>query len=330
MIVSFNCINEQQPDEKWVGLFEKTWPFYKKWFLSEGMTARQGYLTSSSKLEQYMPEIFPIYEKLTSLAGGGDLESRFLSMYCPPPYMSGCSQLAWTKSSVALMRNYDYNPKMFEGVMLYSNWLKPVIGISDCTWGLLDGMNADGLAVSLTFGGSKKMGTGFGIPVILRYALETCSTVKEAQAVFCRIPVHMAYNVSMVDPAGHYSTMYLTPNQPARIVDTHVGTNHQGEIVWNEYAELTETVKRKEFIEEHYANEDETVDSMLRKFLKPPLYSLKFEKSFGTLYTVNYNSSNRTVHVMWPTKTLNQSFENFVEEKVLVNLKLNVHSKLSM
>ena len=44
-----------------------------------------------------------------------------------------------------------------------------VIGMSDCLWGLLDGVNDDGLAVSLTFGGRTASGEGFAIPLVVRY-----------------------------------------------------------------------------------------------------------------------------------------------------------------
>ena len=53
-----------------------------------------------------------------------------------------------------------------------------MLGTSDLLWGLLDGMNEDGLAVSLTFGGRQDVGDGFGIPLVLRYVLETCATVE--------------------------------------------------------------------------------------------------------------------------------------------------------
>ena len=49
------------------------------------------------------------------------------------------------RDNTFLIRNYDYNPALFEGNIVYTHWLKPVMGMSDCTWGLLDGMNADGL-----------------------------------------------------------------------------------------------------------------------------------------------------------------------------------------
>ncbi len=182
MVLSLQCIKEENPGEKWQVLFNKAWPFYKKWFLSEGVLARKGYLTSAGMLQQYMPELVPVYQQLNMLAGGGDLEARFLSMYCPPPYMSGCSQMAWNFKEIFLIRNYDYSPALFEGALWNTNWLKPVIGISDCNWGLLDGINGDGLTASLTFGGRNIVGEGFGIPIVIRYVLETCATISRSRS----------------------------------------------------------------------------------------------------------------------------------------------------
>ncbi len=82
--------------------------------------------------------------------------------------MAGCSQVAWTKGAPTLIRNYDFDPRYFDGRMRYTEYVKPVIGMQDSGWGLLDGMNADGLAVALAFGGRKVSGTGFGIPLKVR------------------------------------------------------------------------------------------------------------------------------------------------------------------
>ncbi|MBL7843871.1 MAG: hypothetical protein JNK44_08425, partial [Cyclobacteriaceae bacterium] len=288
MHISFSCVHEDKPAEKWKALFDRTWPHYKTWFLSEGYFARKGYVTSMGELQDHMPELIPIYNELVQLAGGGDLEARFLSMYCPPAYMSGCSQVAWTQGSSALIRNYDYSFKLFEGTMQYTNWLQPVIGVSDCMWGLLDGMNASGLAASLTFGGRKITGDGFGIPIIIRYLLETSTTVKEALQILKRVPVHMAYNVTLMDASDEYATVYLSPDRPAVIVNTAVSTNHQLEVEWGDYASLTGTIERKRLLEKLVLDQDETENSILKKFLQPPLYSTNFEKSFGTLYTILY------------------------------------------
>ena len=59
--------------------------------------------------------------------------------------------------------------------------------MSDCLWGLLDGVNDAGLAVSLTFGGRRVLGDGFGIPIVIRYLLETCETVDRGQGRRSRV-----------------------------------------------------------------------------------------------------------------------------------------------
>lgn len=317
MHISFSCVREDKPAVKWKALFDRTWPHYKTWFLSEGYFARKGYVTSMGELQDHMPELIPVYNELVQLAGGGDLEARFLSMYCPPAYMSACSQVAWTQGSSALIRNYDYSFKLFEGTMLYTNWLQPVIGVSDCTWGLLDGMNASGLAASLTFGGRKITGEGFGIPIIIRYLLETSTTVKEALQILKRVPVHMAYNVTLMDASDAYATVYLSPDRPAVIVNTAVSTNHQLEVEWGDYASLTGTIERKRLLEKLVLDQDETENSILKKFLQPPLYSSNFEKSFGTLYTVLYRVKEGEVEIHWPELNVKQSFENFREKRVV-------------
>ena len=106
-----------------------------------------------------------------------------------------------------LVRNYDYAPSRFEGVVQSTAWGRHrVIGMSDCLWGLLDGMNDAGLAVSLTFGGRRVLGDGFGIPVVVRYLLETCATVAEARAALGHVPVNLAHNLTLVDGSGEAAT----------------------------------------------------------------------------------------------------------------------------
>ncbi len=321
MILSLNCVKEETPGEKWQALFNKSWPFYKQWFLSEGVMARKGFLTSANTLQKFMPELVPVYETLINLAGGTDLEARFLSMYCPPPYMSGCSQMAWNRDTTFLVRNYDYSPSLFEGVMLYTSWLKPVIGISDCNWGLLDGMNSDGLAASLSFGGRNTIGDGFGIPLVLRYILETCTTTEEAVKKLEYIPTHMSYNVTVIDGDGRFATVYLAPDKPVVVLSSPIATNHQEEIDWQTYATLTATSERKNLLEQIYINPRENEQSVTRKFLQPPLYNFNYEKNFGTLYTSFYDVTAKKVNALWPgDNIITQGFDAFVETVVNVHL----------
>jgi len=330
LFVYINSIAEDQPGEKWKSVFDRTWPYYRNWFLSEGSRARPGYLSSLSALEEHMPEIMPIYHQLTKLAGGGDTESRFLSQFCPPPYMSGCSQIAWTRNSPVLIRNYDYSPVLFEGILFRTNWLRPVMGMSDCLWGLLDGMNDAGLTVSLTFGGRKVTGEGFGIPLIIRYILETCDTVDEAVKVLMRIPVHMAYNLTLVDPSAKVVTVYLAPDRSPYISNSPIGTNHQVAVEWEDYARITGTRERRDILEATLLDPFETEEGLIKKFLQPPLYNTKFEKAFGTLYTGVYHINESQVELHWPQKSIIQKLFGFKEGREAVNLKLQVGSKLAM
>src|SRR5204863_7610241 len=110
------------------------------------------------------------------------------------------------------------------------------IGMSDCLWGLLDGMNLEGLACSLTFGGRRAIGQGFAIPLVMRYLLQTCSDVKEARATLARLPYSLAHNVTVADRSGAFLTAYLSPDLDPIFRDHPAATNHQGTVEWPEQA----------------------------------------------------------------------------------------------
>jgi len=129
-----------------------------------------------------MPEILPLYERLCEPAGGGDLAAWFLSYYGPPPYMSGCSQAIWLGSEPVLVRNNDYSLAAFDRVVLARRWRgRRMTGTTDGLWGLVDGMTDAGLCLSLTFGGRRVVGEGFGVPLILRYVPQTCGASRRRQ-----------------------------------------------------------------------------------------------------------------------------------------------------
>lgn len=315
-------IHEDNPGSKWQGLFNAHWPQYKAWFLSEGQRARAGYVTSFKKLRTHMPELVPIYEQLVDLAGGGDLAARFLSFYRPPPYLLGCSQAVWTgRQSPALIRNYDYSPELFEWTLLRTCWRRPVIAMSDCLWGVLDGMNDAGLAVSLAFGGSKTTGDGFGVPLVLRYILEVCDDVSEACMVLRKVAVHMAYNITLLDREGAFITAYLAPGRKPLFVRSQVSTNHQERIEWPAYARMSASIERRAFLEKQLANGLETKAEFIAHFLQPPIHRTRYERAFGTLYTAGYHPAKLAVEYRWPnTHTLYQSFAEFREGQKTIYL----------
>ncbi|MCJ7592873.1 MAG: C45 family autoproteolytic acyltransferase/hydrolase [Woeseiaceae bacterium] len=314
MQLAFTAIDELSPGKKWADLFRRLWPAYRQWWLSEGELARPTYLESRKALATHMPELLPIYETLTELAGGSDQAARFLAGYCPPPYLAGCSQAVWPGSEPLLVRNYDYSPHAFDAVVLRTQWLgRKVLCMADSLIGALDGINDDGLAVSLTFGGRRIVGVGFGIPILLRYVLETCSTVDAATEVLKRIPCHMAYNVTLLDSAKHYKTLFISPDRPTNVTTSAVATNHQHEVEWADHARETASVEREVYLLKKLTQRSGSAEKFIAAFQRPPLYSLGFERGFGTLFTAAYWPRLGTLDLHWPGISWSHSIGDFEE-----------------
>ncbi len=322
MKLHFNTIAEPtKPGPKWQKLFNTYWAAYRNWFDSAKESNTPDLKTSQAALKKYMPEMWPTYKRLCKLAKADKVAARFLTGFQPPAYISGCTQMVLPGDEKKLIRNYDYHPDLTEGVQLLTAWNgKKVIATSDCLIGALDGMNQDGLAISLTFGGRKEVGVGFGIPFILRYILEFCSNVEEAVSALKRIPSHMSYNVTVIDESGAYKTVQIAPDKAPLITDVTYATNHQGKVEWPENAAFNKTLERSEFIKNMVESREADAHAMPDAFLQPPLYNTLYQEGFGTLYTAVYHPAAGTVQLRWPNMEIMQDFENFKEEYRLINL----------
>lgn len=316
--IVFRSVHEPQAGAKWRGLFGQSWESYSSWFLSEGDHARPSYHEASRALARHMPELVPVYEQLVDLAGGGDRAARMLTLYRPPAYMTGCSQIAWAREEPALLRNYDYVPDRCEGTILQTAWLgQRVIAMSDCLWGALDGVNESGLAVSLSFGGRPEVGEGFGIPLVLRYVLEVCQTTREAARAVARIPVHMSYNVTLVDKDARAMTLYVAPDREPVMTETPFCTNHQGRIEWDDLARVNATLEREQLLAERWADPHGTLAGMEAAMLRPPLF-VPYARGWGTLYTAAYYPARGGAAYRWPGTALEQSLDGFVEGETTI------------
>jgi predicted choloylglycine hydrolase len=310
--LELEAVDEPQPGAAWGERFEAMWPTYRTWYLQEGDAARPSYAACRRALAEHMPELVPTYERLVDLAGGGDLAARLLSLWRPPGFIVGCSQGAWTRDEPLLVRNYDYPADRLEGVITHTQWRdRRVIGMSDCLWGLLDGMNDRGLAISLTFGGRPDVGDGFAIPLVVRYVLETCDDIAAARDAIARIPVHAPQNLTLLDRSGAYVTAYVGPGREPRFVDAAATTNHQGEVEWPEYAEAIRSEERERCVLDLLGDGEVDRERFEDSFLEPPLHSTAHERGFGTIYTAAYEPASGRVRYRWPGLTWEQSFERF-------------------
>lgn len=313
--LQFDVISETAPGDKFRRLFSKSWPAYRAWYLDEGEAARPSYLECINALETYMPELLPLYRQLLELLDCDDLQARFLSLYCPPPFYSGCSQLIYKKEQCALIRNYDFPAFLCEGTILRSQWRdKKIIGMADCVWGILDGLNDAGLAVSINYGGRLVEGKGFGITIVVRYVLETCSTVAEAVAAFKRIPVHLDYNIALLDQAGNHATLFIAPDRAPCVTQATTSTNHQGPPEQDKPLFLEDSIPRLDALNRLAAPGDSCLQDTVPHFLQPPLYRSHETCASGTLYTAVYNPLAGQVSYIWPHHSLQLTFDQFPEQ----------------
>ncbi len=320
MQVNFRSISDNViGGTKWKAIFDDYWPAYRNWLVQEKYYKKTDLATAQKALKMFMPEMYLAYENLCIIAQADVLAATFLTGYKLPEYTGACAQAVMTKGEIQLVRNYDYLPSLLEGVFLQTNWNgKNVMGMSDCLIGLVDGMNDDGLAVSISFGGQNTVGDGFGIPFIIRYILDFCSSVPQAVKVLKRVPSHMAYNITVIDKTGAYKTVMVAPGKKARVLNDKFATNHQGEGLWQTNADFNNTLARAAFLKKILAKRKLAPSELVDAFLHPPLYNTEFSKGNGTLYTAVYKPVHGTAELIWKDNYQLQQFDNFAESQLLM------------
>src|SRR5580693_4547166 len=316
--LALGAFTEDEPGEAIRDHLATTWPAFSRWW-RQGANARPTAAQARARLEEHMPELVPAWQRLSALVEGADAGPA-LALWNPPPFLTGCSQAAVLDGGPALIRNYDWDYRLFEGVVARTAYTgQRVLGMLDCLWGLLDGVNDAGLALSLTFGGRPQVGEGFGIPLVIRYTLEVCRTADEAVQVLRRIPVHMSYNVTALDRGGRWATVYLAPDRPARVTSRAVTTNHQGTVEWAPYAAAIRSVERAECLEELLAQGADAA-AITAACLRSPLYASHFHDGFGTLYTAEYQAAEGIARYHWPGRTWEHSLDKIGPERVQLHL----------
>jgi predicted choloylglycine hydrolase len=320
---TFRARSIEEIDSQWQAVFDDYWPAYKSWYRQKkpgGINPgalKQGH----RQLTMIMPEMLPLYESFLEVSNDCPVAAQFLTGYQPPAYLVSCSQAVLLDEEPVLIRNYDLSPELSENLVTQSEWLgQDIIGTNECLWGLDDGMNKSGLAASLTFGGSNKIGKGFGIPFILRYTLQTCVNVKQAIKVLQRVPSHMAYNVTLLDRQGTFATVMVAPGQDAIVTRERCITNHQARVIWPQQAAFSKTQERKQFLDQLLAREKVNEPQLREAFLTAPLLATNYLHKFGTVYTATYKPLSESMSYHWPgEEAWLHSFANFkAKEKTVI------------
>jgi len=309
--ISLHAFREDLPGPRWRALYRATWPGYRSWYVRPGTGRRPTVDEAEAALVRHMPELHAAWRRLVKLAGGDDTTAAMLTHWNMPAFAPACSQAVVTTGTRALIRNYDYDPALFEQIVMSTRLTgRQVIGTSDCLWGLLDGMNSDGLAASLTFGGERGSGPGFGIPLVVRYLLEVAENVDEALAALRRLPVSMSYNITLTDRTGQSATAYVAPGRPMEARSVALATNHHFDGPDDaEHARRYRSVERHDHLSGLLRDQPHP-DELAREFVRQPLRSEDYAAGFGTLYTADYRPDAGEVHYRWPGTTWTRTFES--------------------
>ena len=306
-------IREDVPGEQWRTLFSSTWPAYRSWYLAGNALERPSLDEARHALTTHMPELVPTWERLIDLAGGDQVAARMLTGWRMPPFISGCTQAVTPGSKPVLVRNYDYDPCLFEGVVASTDWSghRRVLGTSDLLWGLLDGVNDDGLAVSLTWGGRPGQGEGFGIPIVIRYLLETCADVAEAVSALRRLPVAQAYNLSLVDTNAAHATVFVAPDRAPEVSLLRSAANHpldrDGD---SPTAAAVRSKERQTAASDLLLDHPDDAERLGVGFTEAPLHNPDHSGGWGTLYTAVLEPARGQVTYRWPGQSWTCRFDD--------------------
>lgn len=284
-------------DGRWAAHARALWQDMEGLLTAEGRTP-EGADRVRALFREHMPELAPVLDRLAVQLDRPEGEA-FLTHAALRPFSPACTQIG---ENGTLLRNYDFPPDECEGTIVSSCFLRPVIGMQDVLWGLLDGMNDAGLAVSITFGGRSVYGPGFAILIVVRYLLETCDTVDEAVGKLRSLPIAVPQNVTLVDPVKAV-TVFVGPDMSPTVAPDACAANHQHLPVSDEQERALRTQERLRAIRAAGAD--------VAAMLKPPLYRSVDEHEWGTLYTARYRPVEGRVTYYWPGQSWQQSFGDF-------------------
>ena len=153
-------------------------------------------------------------------------------------------------------------------------------------------------------------GTGFGIPLVLRYLLEVAHDTQQAIRILERVPVSMCYTVTLLDARGDWATVFVAPDRPTEVTRRNVVTNFQHQVEWPEHARATHSVERRDCLQAQVDGPGSAADA-IAALLQPPLYQTSWLRGYGTLYSAAYRPRSGSIELSWPTGRWTQHLLTF-------------------
>ena len=200
---------------------------------------------------EHMPELVPTWQRLTALLGDDPEAAAALTLWNPPPFLTGCSQAAVLPGGPALVRNYDWDFRLFDAVVARTAYVgragarhaRLPVGAarrSQRRW--------PGRLAHVRRQAARRRGLRHTAGDPLR--APDVPDHRGGHAGPAPYPGPLSYNVTALDRAGLRATAYLAPDRPAHVTGLAVATNHQGKVEWAPYAAAIRTVERQQHLEE--------------------------------------------------------------------------------
>ncbi len=303
---TFVARREDRPGDVWLSDFAAGRAEAERWYIGQGRGPPPSAAACRAALGRHMPELLPHYDRACALLCGDEGAHRIASHWRPPAARHGCTHAIWLgEGGPALVRNYDYPLDLVSPGIVSSAWMgREVIAKAQRPWGgVTDGMNADGLAVSIALGGSAAIGEGFAVILMARYALETCRSVREATEALGRIPVSQSHNVVLLDRSGDHATLYIGPDRAPAVVRDLACANQQ------EGRGSSGSERRLAAARDALDEAGMTLPGLVDRFLEPPLHSRR--AAFPTVYTAVYRPAEGRVDHVWPGRVWPQAMGAF-------------------
>jgi Acyl-coenzyme A:6-aminopenicillanic acid acyl-transferase len=128
--------------------------------------------------------------------------------------------------------------------------------------------------------------------------------------VLSRIPVSMAYNVTVLDRNGDAATVFVAPGERPEVTRLSAVANHRGTSPdWPDHARTYRSVERQQALLRALAARP-TPEALVDHLLRPPLYNTAYEQGFGTLYTAVYRPAEGVADFVWPSSTWRRTFDS--------------------
>lgn len=201
---------------------------------------------------------------------------------------SGCSILTGDQYFI---RNYDYQPKTYEGRYIFfqpTDQGYAIVGPSQRITGRMDGMNEKGLVLGYNFMHRKKPGDGFICCMIGRLILESCANVEEAVEMLKEIPHRHSFSYVVYDASGETYVVEATPRS-VEVRQSDVCTNHY-EILKDENRNyLVDSYKRMDAMKTKKESITEAYDAFrLLNDTDQGVFSKQYKNWSGTIHTSGY------------------------------------------